>query len=92
MIKKECLQKVSVISQVSNKQKRKRNAIANWSNQPLVGDQIKSYALFFKGTLAAIQCGLYFEVFSLHAQLKSTVNGHFLDQKAIIISLIYWSY
>jgi hypothetical protein len=58
MIKKECLPKVLVIAQVSNKQKRKRNAIANWSNLPSVGDQIKSYVLFFKGTLAAIQWGL----------------------------------
>jgi hypothetical protein len=58
MIKKECLQKVFVIlhlslcssiSQVSNKQKRKRNAIANWSNLPLVGDQIKSYGSFLQG-------------------------------------------
>ena len=49
MIKKECLQKELVISQVSNKQKRKRNAIANWSNLPLVGDQIKSYGSFLQG-------------------------------------------
>ena len=101
MIKKECLQKVFVllhlslcssISQVSNKQKRKRNAIANWSNLPLVGDQIKSYGSFLQGYASSYSGRLKFEVFSLHVQLKSTVNGHFLDQKAIVISLIYWSY